>query len=535
MPTPTTTSESNLRRVLDSGERVFSMHPQVSHYFPSAAMEDARRRIKRALDRGDGPALVVGAAGTGKSLLLQVLAAQYHQRFDVVLLACARICTRRALLQTILFELGLPYRQRDEGQLRLGLLDHLLSEKQCPAGLLLLVDEAQSLSIALLDELRVMTNLMRGGSPRVRLVLAGASALEESFAHPELESFSQRLSARCYLAPMTREESVQFVRAQLAAAGAAPESVFAPDAYDPVFDATDGVPRLVNQVCDRAVLLAGDENRTIIDRQTIQAAWADLQQLPTTWSTPRESSALPAQTSQVIEFGRLDDTPADSPEAAIVEPTELDTDDDDEVVLDATADFSPPQPVESANVAGDRPQRVPRATRDPANPFAEQFDEEEVVLDSFAAWDEMFHAGTPRVENRRDRGLATLVQAALEASSIPETRPTQPEFDRNDTKVEEVEFAEVDATEDRAPPDESPTNWPRLRLAVVSEASGPESVPSDADPATIVPASRAWHDTPTGVERPILIVEDETAAANYAGPPVRRLAYQHLFSRLRSG
>jgi hypothetical protein len=139
------------------------------------------------------------------------------------------------------------------------------------------------------------------------------------------------------------------------------------------------------------------------------------------------------------------------------------------------------------------------------------------------------------VENRRDRGLATLVQAALEASPIPETRPTQPEFDRNDTKVEEVEFAEVDATEDRAPPDESPTNWPRLRLAVVSEASGPESVPSDADPATIVPASRAWHDTPTGVERPILIVEDETAAANYAGPPVRRLAYQHLFSRLRSG
>ena len=193
-------------------------------------MENARRRIKRTIDRGDGPGLVVGAAGTGKSLLLQVLAAQYHERFDVVLLACARICTRRALLQSILFELGLPYELRDEGQLRLGLLDHLLSEKHSPAGLLLLVDEAQSLSIALLDELRVLTNLIRGGVPRVRLVLAGASALEESFAHPELESFSQRLSARCYLSPFSREETTQFVRAQLAAAGAAPEKVFAADA-----------------------------------------------------------------------------------------------------------------------------------------------------------------------------------------------------------------------------------------------------------------------------------------------------------------
>ena len=60
----------------------------------------------------------------------------------------------------------------------------------------------------LLDELRVLTNLVRGGAPRVRLVLAGSSALEECFAHPELESFSQRLSARCYLGPFGREETI---------------------------------------------------------------------------------------------------------------------------------------------------------------------------------------------------------------------------------------------------------------------------------------------------------------------------------------
>jgi hypothetical protein len=108
-PMPTSPpAERSLRQLVERGERPFPSHPQVDRYFPAAAIEDARRRLCRALDRGDGPGLVIGAAGMGKTLLLQALAAQFHQKFDVVLLGCARICTRRALLQAILFELGLP-------------------------------------------------------------------------------------------------------------------------------------------------------------------------------------------------------------------------------------------------------------------------------------------------------------------------------------------------------------------------------------------------------------------------------------------
>src|SRR6185312_12037253 len=190
-------SVPTLRQLAERDDRVFPSYPQVARYFPAGAIEDARNRLARAIERGNGPALVVGGPGTGKSLLLQVLAAQFHEQFDVVLPACARLCTRRALLQAILFELGLPYRSRDEGELRLGLLDHLLSRDECPSGLLLLVDEAQTLPVALLDELRVLTNVVRGSQPRVRLVLAGSSSLEDCFTDHELESFSQRLSARC--------------------------------------------------------------------------------------------------------------------------------------------------------------------------------------------------------------------------------------------------------------------------------------------------------------------------------------------------
>ncbi len=243
MRTNATKTGLTLRQLSEREERVFPTYPQVSRYFPAASIEDARQRLGRAIERGDGPGVIIGGPGTGKSLLLQVLASQFHERFDVVLPACARLCTRRALLQAILFELGLPYRVRDEGDLRLSLLDHLLSREECPTGLLLLVDEAQTLSSNLLDELRVLTNLVRGGMPRVRLVLAGSSALEESFAHPELESFSQRLAARCYLGPFGREETTQFVRAQIAASSGSPDDLFAQEAWEAVFDATDGVPR----------------------------------------------------------------------------------------------------------------------------------------------------------------------------------------------------------------------------------------------------------------------------------------------------
>jgi type II secretory pathway predicted ATPase ExeA len=482
----------------DRDERVFASYPQVSRYFPAAAIEDARQRLSRAIERGDGPGLLIGAPGTGKSLLLQVLASQHHKRFDVALLACACLCTRRALLQAILFELGMPYKLRDEGELRLSLLDHLLGG-DLHTGLLLLVDEAQLLSVALMDELRVLTNLVREGEPRVRLVLAGSSALEESFANQELESFSQRLSARCYVAPLSRDETCQFIRAQIAACGGAPDDVFAIDSWGAIFDATDGVPRLVNQLCDRSLLLAAAKNLRIIDGHVIQEAWADLQQLPTPWETPagEERVSPPA-----IEFGRLrDDVPDDDCDDDVarldVEPTELDVDD---WLVSAKLQTNDIPPAQSAA----------------ADPFAEQFDEGEVVLDSFAAWDDMFRRETPRVENRREPQFASLVQAALNAAPIPATSLAD-------------EPLKTGLAVDEMGRQAAPGDGPRLRLAVVcdspSNASIREVAPAEAplDPFDIDPD-----------DAPMLIVEDDPAPG-VDKSPVRREEYRQLFSRLRSG
>ena len=144
MPTTPTTVHS-LRQLAERDERVFPSYPQVARYFPAASIEDARQRLGRAIERGDGPGLVIGGPGTGKSLLLQVLATQYHERFDVVLPACARCARGVRCCKPSCSSSACRTASRDEGDLRLSLLDHLLSREECPTGLLLLVDEAQTL------------------------------------------------------------------------------------------------------------------------------------------------------------------------------------------------------------------------------------------------------------------------------------------------------------------------------------------------------------------------------------------------------
>ena len=463
------------RQLVEREERVFPTYPQVARYFPANSIEDARQRLGRAIERGDGPGLVIGGPGMGKSLLLQVLASQYHEKFDVVLPACARLCTRRALLQAILFELGLPYRVRDEGDLRLSLLDHLLSREQCPTGLLLLVDEAQTLPISLLDELRVLTNLVRGGAPRVRLVLAGSSALEECFANPELESFSQRLSARCYLSPFGRDETVQFVRAQIAASSASPDDLFTPDSWDVIFEATDGVPRLINQLCDRALIQASAENRNRIDRSVLQSAWAEIQQLPAPWETPPPTTEAPAPL-QVVEFGRLasaDADPTPSLDELLVsrETEDVELLDAESTELDLEDVVATPNPVGAKQV-----QEEPVVATAPpvVDPFAEEFDEEEVVLDSFASWDNMFRSEAPRVENRRDPEFATLVQAAISSADVSQSiacASTGSALRMLDTGCEDEEAHHAPAASKKAPTGRETVDWPPLRLVTESMAS----------------------------------------------------------------
>jgi type II secretory pathway predicted ATPase ExeA len=380
--------------------RPFVAAPQIEAYVPAAPMEQARQTLIRCVERAEGPGLIVGPAGNGKSLLCQLLADHFRRlQFQVALLASARLSTRRALLQNILFELHLPYRGMEEGELRLSLIDHLEPRGSGLAGLLLLVDEAHRLPLRLLEEIRLISNFIRDGEPRVRLILAGSAELEERLASPKLESLQQRIAARCYLQPFNREETSNFIRQQIQRAGGN-DCLFTVDALKAVYSATDGVPRLVNQVCDHALVLSAVGGHTQIGAEAIEEAWCDLQQLPAPWHQTSRRDNVPPSTA--IEFGQLQDDegalysttqdagPAAESPAESRATVNLDRIDRGLGALDSAEGiefgtlgdlYEDVQEFEPVGQAG---TQVEITFSTPANPFGDGFDEEEIVIDRYA-------------------------------------------------------------------------------------------------------------------------------------------------------
>ena len=419
-------------------ERPFVSTPCPQRYFPATAIEHARQTMIRCVECSLGPGLVIGPAGTGKSLLCQSLAEQFRNTFSVAMLANSKICSRRALLQSVLFELDLPYRDLEEGELRLSLMDFLEPSGGChPNGMLLIVDEAHTLPMRLLEEIRMITNLVRHGQPRVRLFLAGGMALEERFASPKLESFNQRLAARCYLQPFTREETANYVRAQIAAVGGDAEQLFDEAALRAIFTATDGIPRLINQVCDYALLLASVANHRRLNAAVVEEAWADLQQLPLPF--PASETAAPVETN-IIEFGQLRDEPVATALAAA--PVTRQDRSHDQFAATMAANTSAQLDHIERGVAAVRATddaedtlddfgyaaftAVPEASaaktpvaRTPANPFGDGFDEEEIVLDHYASLETRGLRNRPRVSSVEGRELGAALRAAEPSASRP--------------------------------------------------------------------------------------------------------------------
>ena len=410
-------------------KRPFQASPNPERFFPASSIESARQTLSRGIDRDEGPGLLIGGAGLGKSLICQVLMRQYRDRLKVLLIDSARITTPRALLQNLLYELGQSYRERDEAELRLELVDHLQKQSSSPKGLLLLIDEAHALPLRLLEELRMLTNLVQEGSSQIRLVLAGAALLEERFASPRLESFAQRIAARCYLHPMNREETESYVQSQIALCGGKVESIFSHDALQAIYVASDGVPRLVNQICDHALVMAAADDRKIIDTAGIEEAWADLQQLP--MPAPRHSEATSAAPSAAggdfIEFGELSD---EQPVEVIPDTESLhevaaerleameqqlqDLDDDDTKSKEAV-EGGARETVVMSSPENDAPEVA--AT---ADPFGEAFDDEEVLEDHYAALSEKSQQIVDKIS------VTSVPQAETTADEI--TKDSEPEM-----------------------------------------------------------------------------------------------------------
>ncbi len=281
--------------------RPFPCVPTSDRYLAIGPIEEARIRLCQMIDRGEGLGVVIAPPGTGKTLLCQRIAAQYRASHAVVLLGDIRVSSRLGLIQQVLFHLRQPRQGSDEQSLQLALIESLTKGVDSAKTLLLIIDEAQMLSLDLLDEIRMLTNLVRDGRPLVQTILAGGPKLEDPLADPQAESLAQRIVVRCYLHPMTYGESVQYTRSMLAASALKIDD----KAVGSVHHACAGVPRLINQLMNQATDYATLRRMAQIDDACIQHAWAELQQLPSPLLEPNLKSIESA-----IEFGELDDDTA---------------------------------------------------------------------------------------------------------------------------------------------------------------------------------------------------------------------------------
>ena len=170
-------------------------------------------------------------------------------------------------------------------------------------GLVLIIDEADSLCERLLESVRRITNLMRDGKPVVSAVLVGGAKIDETLTSPRLESLVQRVTARCYLHPLNSEETRQYIQAGIRACEASAEETITEAAISSIFHATGGVPRLINQMMTEAIDCAAEMEEILIGEHTVDRAWSQLQQLP----SPMTDDVELKPHSSAVEFGQLSD------------------------------------------------------------------------------------------------------------------------------------------------------------------------------------------------------------------------------------
>ena len=363
------------REFFNFTDRPFRVTPQVDSYCAVEPMEEARASLVRAIERCEGPGLLIGPTGCGKSLLCHLLADHFQETYQLVFLESSQICTRRALLQHLLFELDQPCTESSEGGLRIALRRLLRATGEYPNGMVIIVDEADKLPMSLLEELRMLTNFVVDGHSRVQLVLSGSPRLEETFNEPRMDSFNQRLACRCYLRSLKRDETIRYIQGHLERVEGETSELFSPEALISLYELTGGIPRLINQLCDHALLLAAEKGCRCLESEDMEIAWADLQQLPV---PVRLEPADTTTDGEVVEFGELDD-------AGFTALPPLPGEDSETVQFGALDDE--PAMDESRTVTSDRPsEEMEPARAEQIAPLPGNEDADELEAGEPAAW-----------------------------------------------------------------------------------------------------------------------------------------------------
>ncbi len=215
--------------------------------------------------------LLTGEVGTGKTTVCRCFLEQVPDNTDIAFIVHPKL-TGRELLASICDELHIVYPRVASTKAQVDLINqHLLQAHGAGRNTVVIIDEAQNLSIEVLEQLRLLTNLETSEKKLLQIVLLGQPELIDLLQRPELRQLSQRITARYHLQALTKDDVRAYVGYRLSVAGLKRE-IFTPAAMTALFRLSQGIPRLINLICDRAMLGAYSHHTEIIDRKTLVKA-----------------------------------------------------------------------------------------------------------------------------------------------------------------------------------------------------------------------------------------------------------------------
>jgi putative secretion ATPase (PEP-CTERM system associated) len=287
-------------------DRPFQLTPDARFYFDSRTHKKAMAYLGYGLAQGEGFIVITGDVGAGKSTLVAHLMATIDRaRLNAVSIVSTQV-EGDDMLRLAAQKLGIT----TEGVAKAQLLDlveeRLGDEARIGKRTLLIVDEAQNLPHSALEELRMLSNFQSRGRALLQIFLLGQPEFREAVASPSLEQLRQRVIATHHLAPMEANEVEPYMLHRLAVAGWSGRPAFDAEAFEAIHRHTDGVPRRVNQLASRILLLGGMEGLDRIDADVVEAVAADMasespQPVPFVEAASLQDRVLPFRTASEAE------------------------------------------------------------------------------------------------------------------------------------------------------------------------------------------------------------------------------------------
>lgn len=287
-------------------EEPFNITPDPKFLYFDERYREALAHLEYGVQYGKGFVLLTGEVGTGKTTLLNALFDRLPREYTTAFIFSTTMSFVE-LLKMIHDDFGTGFSADTEAPLLIGLNRFLIRQYEEGKNSVLVLDEAQNLDMALLEKIRLLSNLEARKSKLLQIVLSGQPELVDKLGQPSLRQLNQRIAIRFALAPLSREETSYYIDHRLKVAESKGLVTFTDDAVDLIHDHARGIPRLVNIVCGNALLLGFGSGKRKIDATIVREVIADLTRMPVRLAPAAPVPGLGADPGP--------DTPPDAPHA----------------------------------------------------------------------------------------------------------------------------------------------------------------------------------------------------------------------------